>query len=73
MNEESTRLMRLQEVLRIIPVSKASWYNGMKSGRYPRPVQLSVRTVAWKLEDIDALLARLIPGNQHEAADQSND
>jgi predicted DNA-binding transcriptional regulator AlpA len=36
-------------------------------------VQLSVRTVAWKLEDIDALLARLIPGNQHEAADQSND
>jgi len=56
------RLMRLQEVLRIIPVSKASWYNGMRDGKYPKPVKLSVRSVAWKSADIEDLISRLSNG-----------
>ena len=41
----------------IYPVSKSSWWLGVKSGRYPRPVKLSPRCTAWRVEDIRALIA----------------
>jgi len=40
----------------IIPVCKTSWWNGVKSGRFPKPVKLGPRTTAWKVEDIRALI-----------------
>lgn len=40
----------------IIPVSKSSWWAGVKSGRYPRPVKLGPRTTAWRVEAILALI-----------------
>jgi len=40
----------------IIPVSKSTWWAGVKSGRYPKPVSLSERTTAWKTSEIMALL-----------------
>ena len=41
----------------IIPVKKTSWWAGVKSGRYPKPVKLGRRTTAWRVEDIRALIA----------------
>lgn len=40
----------------IIPVSKSTWWNGIKVGRYPRPVKLGERCTAWRIEDIRALI-----------------
>lgn len=40
----------------IFPVSKSTWWAGVKTGRYPQPVKLSERTTAWRVEDIRALL-----------------
>lgn len=40
----------------IIPVSKSSWWAGVKSGRYPAPVKLGARTTAWRVEDIRILI-----------------
>lgn len=41
----------------IIPVSKSTWWSGVKSGRYPQPVRaLGARITAWKVEDILALV-----------------
>ncbi len=42
-----------------IPVSKSTWWAGVKSGRFPRPVKLGPRTTAWCVEDIRALIDRL--------------
>lgn len=42
----------------IIPVSRTTWLNGVKSGRYPQPVKISARTVAWRVEDIRTLIER---------------
>lgn len=50
------RLLRLREVLQIIPVSRSSWYEGVKAGRYPAPVRLGPRTTAWRESDIRALM-----------------
>lgn len=51
--------VRLPQVLAVIPVGKTSWWNGVKSGKYPTPVKLSPRCTAWKVEDIRALIERL--------------
>jgi hypothetical protein len=40
----------------VIPVSKSSWWAGVKSGRYPASVKLGPRTTAWKVSDIRALI-----------------
>lgn len=41
----------------VIPVSKSSWWAGVKSGRYPQGVRLGPRTTAWRVESIRALIA----------------
>lgn len=39
-----------------IPVSKSTWWAGIKTGRYPKPVKLSARVSAWRVEDIRAFI-----------------
>ena len=48
--------LRLPQVLAVFPVSKSTWWAGVKSGRYPAPTRsLSRRITAWRIEDIRAL------------------
>lgn len=54
-----TGFVRLPTILSVIPVCRSSWWNGVKSGKYPKPVKLSANTTAWKAEDIHTLIARL--------------
>jgi predicted DNA-binding transcriptional regulator AlpA len=49
----------------LIPVSRTSWLNGVKSGKYPKPVKLDKRTTMWRVEDIRNLLDS-IEGGQHD-------
>ncbi|MCG7399705.1 helix-turn-helix transcriptional regulator [Caballeronia zhejiangensis] len=51
-------LLRLPEVLALIPVSRATWYAGVKEGRYPPPVSLGPRCVAWRASEIQQLVCR---------------
>jgi predicted DNA-binding transcriptional regulator AlpA len=41
----------------IIPISKSTWWDGVKTGRFPKPVKLGPRVTAWRVEDIRALIA----------------
>ncbi len=41
----------------IIPVKKTCWWEGVRSGRFPKPVKLGPRIAAWRVEDIRALIA----------------
>jgi len=43
----------------IIPVGKSTWWAGVKSGRFPKPVKLGPRTTAWRVEDIRALIEEI--------------
>ena len=58
-NISSNALLRLPQVLALIPVSRSAWWAGCKSGRYPKPVKLGPRTTAWRASDIAALLEKL--------------
>ncbi|MGA1863235.1 AlpA family phage regulatory protein [Deferribacter thermophilus] len=49
------RLLRLKEVLEIIPVGRSTWYEGIKKGIFPKPIKLG-RSSFWKLSDIQKLI-----------------
>ena len=51
--------LRLPQVLALVPVSRSTWWAGVRSGRFPQPVKLGPRTTAWKVEDIRELCERL--------------
>ncbi len=48
----------------LIPVSRTTWWEGVRSGRFPQPIKLSPRTTAWRAEDIRELIERLSGGRQ---------
>jgi prophage regulatory protein len=44
----------------LIPVCKSTWWAGVKSGRFPKPVKtLGMRITAWRVEDIRGLIRRM--------------
>lgn len=49
--------VRLNQVLKVFPISKTSWYEGVKAGVYPAPIKLSERCSAYKVEDIRKLIS----------------
>jgi len=50
--------VRLPVILNIFPVGRSTWWQGVKDGKFPKPVKLGKRTTAWKVEDIKALIEK---------------
>jgi predicted DNA-binding transcriptional regulator AlpA len=61
-----TGFLRLAQVLAIIPLSKSTWFEGCRAGRYPKPVKIGPRASAWKAEDIAALVKQLGLGEMQD-------
>jgi prophage regulatory protein len=58
---QTTGLLRLASILGPvgpIPLSKSSWWAGVKAGRYPQPVRIGPRATAWRAKDIYALIEK---------------
>lgn len=53
-------LLRLNQVLQFVPISRSGWWAGVKTGRFPKPLKLSERVTCWKAVDIRTL----VEGNQ---------
>ena len=58
-NLPDTGFVRLPTVLNVVPVSRASWWAGIKKGIYPRGHKLGPRTTAWRVEDLRDLINQL--------------
>ena len=57
-----TGYLRLPQVLRLFPVSRSTWWAGVRIGRYPQPTRaLGARITAWRVEDIRALIEATAP------------
>jgi prophage regulatory protein len=52
----SEGLVRLSTVLRVFPVGESSWWRGIADGKYPAPVRIGARSVAWRASDIRKLI-----------------
>jgi prophage regulatory protein len=44
------------EIPAIIPVCKSTWWQGVKSGKFPKPIKLSPRITVWRVSDIRQLI-----------------
>lgn len=64
-----TGFVRLSQILTVIPLGKTCWWEGVKSGRFPKPIKLSARCTAWKAEDILALIQKLSERAQNGDSD----
>ncbi len=52
------RLYRIKQVLEVIPVSKTTWWNGVRYGRFPKPIR-NGRMTFWRSEDIETFIDAL--------------
>ena len=55
------KLYRRTDVSDLTGLSKNAIYKFMREGRFPRPVKLKGRAVAWRKSDLDAWIASLEP------------
>nr|WP_074788269.1 AlpA family phage regulatory protein [Roseovarius tolerans] len=49
--------MRITEIIapnRPVPVGRSTWWEGVNSGRVPKPIKSGPRITVWREEDIDA-------------------
>ena len=53
-----SRLRRILAPIGPIPVSKSTWWAGIRDGRFPKGVKIG-RITAWRVEDIRELIAQL--------------
>ena len=68
-----TGYLRLPDVLRLFPVSRSTWWSGVKAGIYPRQTKLSPNVSAWKVEDIRALIeAAAVKNNEKSSGGESS-
>ena len=49
------RYLRLWQVLERVPVSKSTWWAGVKKGIFPKSIKLSPRVTVWLETDIEAI------------------
>jgi prophage regulatory protein len=64
MEFSNTALLRISDIIGdreqgirpLIPVSRTTWYSGIKRGMYPKPVKLGERVSAWRSSDIQDLI-----------------
>ncbi len=63
---EQESLLRLPQILERIPISKSSWWQGCKDGKYPKPIKLGPRTTVWRASEIEALINQLNPVPEDE-------
>ena len=58
----NVKLLRINQVLAPdgpIPVSKSTWWSGIKCGRYPKPYKLGKNISVWRSDEIDRLVDSL--------------
>jgi len=53
-----TGFVRLLVVLHHIPVGRSTWWEGVRTGRFPAPVKIGGVT-AWRAEDIHKFIATI--------------
>ena len=61
-------LLRRSDVCKMLGLANATLYRKISDGKFPQPVQVGVRSVRWRLHDIEAWRDALVPRTQSKAA-----
>ena len=55
-------LLRLPQVMKEVGLCRSSIYAAISEGRFPPPLRISRRAVAWRTEDIESWKSKLTIG-----------
>ena len=64
MSEKHQKLLRLADVRNRVPYSRSTIYQLITQGKFPKPISIGARAVAWLESDIDAWIAARIDGGR---------
>lgn len=51
-------LLRIDDVLAIVTLSRSAWYAGIRRGQFPRGIALTKRTHVWRADEIREVIAK---------------
>lgn len=68
MSEKHPKFLRLAEVRNRVPYSRSTIYQLIAHGKFPKPISLGARAVAWIESDIDEWIAARIGNSREEVA-----
>jgi prophage regulatory protein len=58
--ENKTRLLRRRQVEGLVGLRRSAIYAAMAAGRFPKPINLGPRAVAWLASEVEAWIAARI-------------
>lgn len=59
LNSSAKRLLRIEELMARLSISRSSVWEGCRAGRLPQPIKIGPRTTVWKSEEVDAFIDSL--------------
>lgn len=66
MKEQSTRLIRLKEVIAMTGLSRASVYKFVSENRFPSQISLGYRCVAWVESEVQQWIDQRVQESRRE-------
>jgi prophage regulatory protein len=64
MNTLTERILRLAEVKEMTQLSKTNIYGSMKKGTFPQSLKLGLRSIGWRLSDVNFWMSNLSPAQE---------
>jgi len=56
------RMLRVKQVLDLVPISRSAWWRGVKEGQYPKPYKIGPRVSVWSEKEIHSFMRRVLSG-----------
>lgn len=56
MQNQDETLLRLPQVIDLLPVGRSTWWAWVKSGKAPAPLKISAGVTCWRKSDILAFI-----------------
>ena len=57
--DKGAQFMRRTEIEQVLRIGRSTIYGLMSQGKFPKPVRISPRSVAWRVSDIEDYLKKL--------------
>ena len=69
MSEKHPRFLRLADVRNRVPYSRSTIYQLIAQDKFPKPISLGARAVAWLESDIDEWIAARVGNSRAEVTE----
>lgn len=64
------QLLRLPETLEKTGLTRSALYAAINAGRFPKPVKIGLKAVAWPAAELDEWIEKRISDREHAAREQ---